>query len=146
MTKKRSSQTVSALDIAAYIQQNCAEIHPVPAWKMHKILFYCQAYSLVKEKIPFFFEQITCSDKGIVIRELIPQHFNRLYVGGSSIGNLNHLSLKQIDLISEVVSEYGSKSAEELDKLIADQAPSNGVGKTGNVDLAKMQNYYSETI
>lgn len=146
MTKKRSSQTISVLDIAAYIQLNYPEIHPVPAWKMHKIAFFCQAYSLVRENIPFFSELITCTEKGIVIKELIPQHFNKLYVGGSSIGNLNHLSLKQVDLLDEVIADIGQKTSEELDKLIAEQSPNNGVKSSGNVDLDKMKAYYAKVI
>ncbi len=146
MTKKRGSQTVSVLDVAAYIQQNYPKIHPVPAWKMHKLMFFCQIYSLVRENISFFREEILSTEKGIVIKELIPQHFNKLYVGGSSIGNLNHLSLKQVDLIDEVIESYGQMTSEELDKLIAMQSPNNGVSKSGPVSLQKMQTFYANLI
>jgi uncharacterized phage-associated protein len=150
MKKKRQSQPVSVLDVASYILANHTRNQPLPAWKMHKIAFYCQAFSLVREGIPFFNEKIFSTQRGVVINELLPQHFNQLYVGGSTIGNLNHLSLKQVDTIDEVMKLFGNKTAEELDALILSESPENGVTRgskeSAEVDLDAMKKFYSNNI
>lgn len=122
MKKKRQSQPVSVLDLAAYILANYPQYLPMPAWKMHKLAYYCQVCSLVREG-PLFYEKIFATPKGVVIKELCPQHYNQIYIGGSSIGNLNHLSLKQVDTIEYVMKTYGSKTVEELDALINEDPP-----------------------
>ncbi|CCB85080.1 putative uncharacterized protein [Parachlamydia acanthamoebae UV-7] len=123
MKKRRQSQPVSALDIAAYILANHTRNTPIAAWKMHILVYYCQVYQLISEGIPFFNEKIMATQKGIMIHELCALHYNQLYIGDSSKGNLNHLSLKQIDIIGEVMKKYGNKTLEELGQLIQLEAP-----------------------
>jgi len=118
MKRKRASQPVNVLDVAAYILANHTNNKPISAWKMHKLAYYCQVYQLSCEELPFFSEKIMANSKGVVINELCALHNNQLYVGDSSRGNLNHLSLRQIEIIDEVMKKYGKKTPEELDKLI----------------------------
>lgn len=145
MTKKRKSGPISVLDVAAYIIANHFNNTPIEAWKMHKLAYYCQAWSLVREEIPFFYEKILATHKGVMINELCPQHFNHLYVGGSSIGNLNHLSLRQVDTIDYVMKIYGKKTVDELDLLICSESPWQQArqNETSNeIDLNSMLEYY----
>ena len=132
-TKTRQNRPVSALDIAAYILANHTDNKPILAWKMHKLVYYCQAWSLARDALPFFYEKILATPKGIVINELCAQHYNELYVGGSTIGNLNHLSLKQVDTIDYVMKVYGEKTVTELDELIRLELPWREA--RGSVDL-----------
>jgi hypothetical protein len=118
MTKKRQSQPVSVLDVAAYILANHLKNTPILAWKMHMLVYFCQVQQQVNEGVPMFYEKIMVTHKGIMIKELCPLHRNQWYIGDSSKGNLNHLSLKQIDVIGEVIKKYGDKTMEELDELI----------------------------
>lgn len=151
MKKSRQSQPVSVLDLASYILANHTRNAPIPAWKMHKLAYYCQAWSLVNEGTPFFNEKILATSKGVIIQELCPQHFNHLYVGGSTIGNLNHLSLKQVDTIDDVMKKYGMKSVEELDQMISSETPflkamknfSSKKPQPVEVDLKKIMCYFS---
>lgn len=137
---------MSVLDVAAYILANHYKNSPIEAWKMHKLAYYCQAWSLVREEVPFFNEKIFATPKGVVINELCPQHFNQLYVGGSSIGNLNHLSLRQVDTIDYVIKAYGNKTLDELDRLICLEAPwkkarekvGSNVNEPSEIDLKSM--------
>lgn len=121
--KKRQSQLVSVLDVAAYILANHSRNTPILAWKMHKLAYLCQAQQQITEGVPMFYEKILATDKGIMIKELCPLHRNQWYIGNNSKGNLNHLSLKQIDVIAEVFKVYGDKTMEELDELIQLTAP-----------------------
>lgn len=123
MTKKRQSQPVSVLDVAAYILANHLRNTPILAWKMHKLAYFCQTQQLISEGVPMFYEKIMATHKGIVIKELCALHRNQWYIGDSSKGNLNHLSLKQIDVIGEVIKKYGDKTLEELDELIQLTSP-----------------------
>jgi uncharacterized phage-associated protein len=118
MTKKRQSQPVSVLDVAAYILANHLRNTPILAWKMHRLAYFCQAQQLINESVPMFYEKIMATHKGIMIKELCALHRNQWYIGDSSKGNLNHLSLKQTDVIGEVMKKYGDKAIEELDGLI----------------------------
>ncbi len=118
MTKKRQSRPVSALDVAAHILANHLQNTPILAWKMHKLVYLCQVQQLINEGVVMFSEEILSTPKGVMIKELCALHYNQWYIGDSSRGNLNHLSLKQIDAIDEVMKKYGDKSVEELDKLI----------------------------
>jgi hypothetical protein len=70
-----------------------------------------------------FYEKIMATHKGIMIKELCALHRNQWYIGDSSKGNLNHLSLKQTDVIGEVMKKYGDKTIEELDGLIQQTSP-----------------------
>lgn len=123
MTKKRQSYPVSVLDVAAYILANHSRNTPILAWKMHKLAYFCQAQHLINEGVPMFYEKIMATHKGVMIKELCALHHNQWYIGDSSKGNLNHLSLKQTDVIAEVVKKYGDKTTEELDELIQLASP-----------------------
>jgi len=123
MKSRRLNQTVSVLDVAAYVLANHTRNTPILAWKMHKLMYYCQVCLLVRDGYPFFHEKIMASPKGIVIEELCGLHYGQLYVGDSSKGNLNHLSLRQIDVIDEVMKKYGVMSLEALDELSKNDSP-----------------------
>lgn len=118
MTKKRQSQPVSALDVAAYIITNYSNNNPILAWKMHKLVYLCQVQQLMNEGVPMFYEKVIATEKGVMIKEFCPLHVSQWYIGDYSKGNLNHLSLKQADTIGEVIKKYGDKTIEELDELI----------------------------
>ncbi|MBA3815650.1 MAG: DUF4065 domain-containing protein [Parachlamydiaceae bacterium] len=123
MTKRRQSHPVKVLDVAAYIIANHFRNTPILAWKMHKLVYFCQVQQLIKEGVPLFNEKIMATTKGIVIKELCAQHQNQWYYGDYSKGNLNHLSLKQTDAVGEVMKKYGDKTIEELDELIQQESP-----------------------
>lgn len=118
MTRKRQSHPINALDVAAYILSNHSRNTPILAWKMHKLVYLCQLQQLKNEGVAMFNEKIMATHKGIKIKELCVLHHNQWFISDYSIGNLNHLSFKQIDTIGEVMKEFGDKTIEELDKLI----------------------------
>lgn len=134
MTKKRQSNPVSVLDVAAYILANHSRNTPILAWKMHKLAYFCQVQQLIAEGVTMFYEKILATPKGVMIKELRALHYNQWCIGDCSIGNLNHLSLKQIDVIGEVMKQYMDKTTEELDQLIQRTSPWKKVRQgTGNI-------------
>jgi uncharacterized phage-associated protein len=123
MKRRKNSTIVSALDVAAYILTNRTNNNAVSAWKMHKLVYYCQAWSLVRDGQPMFSEKILASVNGILIKELCAQHIGALYVGSSTVGNVNHLSLTQVETIDYVMGIYGNKSMGELDEMSRSELP-----------------------
>lgn len=123
MTKRRQSHPVSVLDVAAYILANHSRNTPILAWKMHKLAYFCQVQQLIREGVTMFHEKILATPKGVIIEELRALHYHQWCVGDCSIGNINHLSLKQVDVIGEVMKKYGDKTTEELDELIQSAFP-----------------------
>jgi uncharacterized phage-associated protein len=123
MGRKRISNPVSVLDVAAHILANHCGKNPILAWKMHRLAYFCQTQQLINEGVPMFYEKILATHKGIMIKELCALHRNEWYIGDSSKGNLNHLSAKQIDVIAAIIEQYGDKTTEELDALVQQTSP-----------------------
>jgi uncharacterized phage-associated protein len=49
---------VSVFDVAAYILEKQPKKHPITAWKLQKLIYYCQAWSLVWDEQSIFKEKI----------------------------------------------------------------------------------------
>jgi uncharacterized phage-associated protein len=61
----------TAHDVAAYILERCG---PMPVMKLHKLLYYCQAWSLVWDERPLFPERIEAWANGPVVPEIYEYH------------------------------------------------------------------------
>lgn len=61
----------SAHDVAAYILRKQG---PMSVWKLHKLLYYAQAWHLVWEEEPLFREHIEAWANGPVVPALYPLH------------------------------------------------------------------------
>jgi uncharacterized phage-associated protein len=81
--KKRhmdKGKPVSVLDVASYILEKQPKKQPLTAWKLQKLVYYSQAWSLVWDKQPLFKEKILAWANGPVIKELYDQHKGLFYV------------------------------------------------------------------
>ncbi len=142
---------VSVLDVASYILEKQPKKHPLTAWKLQKLVYYCQAWSLVWDEQPLFKEKILAWANGPVVKELYNQHKGMFYVKELSKGNASHISINQKDTIDNVLNAYGDKSAQWLSDLTHRELPwieaRHGLkpGERGEVEiqLATMDEYYS---
>ena len=66
-----SGSTTSAHDVAAHILRKYGPMSP---WKLHKLLYYAQAWHLVWEEAPLFPERIEAWGNGPVVSALYPLH------------------------------------------------------------------------
>ncbi|MBN9378533.1 MAG: hypothetical protein BGO14_08545 [Chlamydiales bacterium 38-26] len=123
MSKVAKKKIISAFDVVAYILANKPKNCLLSAWKLHKLLYYCQTVYIIKEGCILFHESILAWPKGPAIKELCKQHYGNVYIGDSSLGNINHLSLKQCDIIHTVLETYGLKTEDELNSLIFLETP-----------------------
>ncbi len=62
---------ISVLDVAAYILKKKEKIS---AWKLQKLVYYCQAWSLVWDEEPMFEEEIHAWINGPVSPDLYEKH------------------------------------------------------------------------
>lgn len=146
-----TEKSVSVLDVASYILKKQPKKHPFTAWKLQKLVYYCQAWSLVWDERPLFKEKILAWANGPVVKELYSQHKGMYYVKELSKGNAENLSANQRDTVDHVLKAYGDKSAQWLSDLTHREMPwieaRHGLnpGERGEVEiqLAAMDEYYS---
>lgn len=142
---------MSALDVAAYILEKQLGDKQLTAWKLQKLVYYCQAWSLVWDEKPLFEEKILAWANGPVVKELYDEHKGSFYVTEIPRGNSDWLSSNQKDTIDQVLKAYGDKSGQWLSDLTHMETPwieaRKGVppGERSQVEipLTSMLEYYS---
>ena len=143
--------SVSALDVAAYILEKYSKKSPITAWKLQKLVYYCQAWSLVWDEKPLFKEKILAWANGPVVKELYDEHKRKFYVEKISKGNPTRLSNNQKDTIDQVLNAYGNKSAQWLSDLTHLEEPwiqalkglNPGERGASEISISFMLEYYS---
>lgn len=138
---------VSAKDVAAYILQ---KLGSMTTMKLQKLLYYCQAWSLVWDEEPLFHEGIEAWANGPVVREVFEEHRNMFTIDRAS-GDPTKLSAKQKESIDSVLSFYGEKSSQWLSDLTHLEDPWKNArvglapGERSNkiISPAAMMEYYS---
>lgn len=147
-TFSEKKPSVSALDIAEYILKKTGRISTM---KLQKLVYYCQAWSLVWDEEPLFFEDIEAWANGPVIRDLFNYHRGMFQIEKILTGNPALLNQTQIETIDAVLDFYGKKSAQWLIELSHSEEPwkeaRKGLpeSKRGSevISLESMADYYS---
>lgn len=143
---------ISVFDAAQYILK-CLPEHSCSTMKLHKLLYYCQAWSLVWNDKPLFKEKIEAWANGPVIRELFVFHkglFSLSY-WDLTTGNEENLSKDQKETVKDVLDFYGNRDSQWLIDLTHSEDPWRKARKglkpmeRGNeeITLESMNDYYS---
>lgn len=132
--------TVSAFDVADYI---CRKQSNTPSWKMHKLLYYCQAWSLVWVEEPLFNEKIVAWETGPIIKELYEKYRDYFHLTSVVEGNSELLSKEQKDIIDRVLDSYGNKTAQWLSDQMHEEGPCSTAEVDTEITLSSMYEYYS---
>ena len=138
----------SVFDVAEYILQICG---PISTIKLRKLVYYCQAWSLVWLEEPIFPETIEAWTNGPVVRTLFDYHRGQFQIDHIPIGNPNILSPVQKECVRSVVEFYGDMTAQYLIDLTHLEKPwretRGGMGQkkisSKPISLASMAEYYS---
>lgn len=149
-TKMDENKPVSVFDVAAYILEKQPEDQPITCWKLQKLIYYCQAWSLVWDEKALFNEKIFAWAYGPVVDELYQLHKGMFNIEKITKGKSSNLSKKQKDSINHVIKGYGDKTSQWLSDLTHTETPwieaREGLkpGERGNVEisLSTMQEYY----
>lgn len=112
----------SVFDVAKYILQKKGSMS---TWKLQKLCFYAQAWSLAWTETPLFPEEFEAWRNGPVCRELFYEHQGKFIVGNSDLrkGNPDNLDADQIDTINVVLREYGDMAPYTLRDLAHSEKP-----------------------
>ena len=143
-------EPVSVFDAAKYI---ISELGSVSAMKLHKLLYYAQAWSVVWDERPIFNEKIEAWVSGPVIPKLFKEHRGKYLISASdlSMGDADNMGANQKETIDEVLAYYGDKNSQWLSDLTHSENPwivaREGVApeerSNNEITLASMQEYYS---
>lgn len=112
----------NVLDVARYILSITGEI---PAMKLHRLIYYCQAWSLVWDEEPLFDEPIEAWSSGPIIPFLFKHHRGWLVVNKDNFnyGNVDILTFNQQDSINKVLEALQEKSGQWLADLSRSETP-----------------------
>lgn len=149
MIEKQKPATV--FDVAAYILEKQAKQPPLTAWKLQKLVYYCQAWSLVWNSSPMFKERILAWANGPVVKELYEQHKGLFYVEKINKGNPALLTPLQKDTIDRVYLNYKKIPPSLLSELTHLENPwkeareglKPGERGQAEIKLHTIQEYYS---
>jgi uncharacterized phage-associated protein len=110
----------SVFDVAAHI---LTQRSSMTAMKLQKLVYYCQAWSLVWDEAPIFPERIEAWANGPVVRDLYEAHRGLFRVQTIGPGNPGALDHDQLDTVDAVLKFYGDKPSQWLSDLTHQEAP-----------------------
>ena len=138
---------VSVFDVAAYI---LGERGAMTTWKLQKLVYYSQAWSLAWDDDALFPEEIEAWANGPVVRELYDAHRREYRVSDLGKGDPDALAPDQRETVDAVLEFYGGRSPQWLSDLTHMEDPwrsaRKGVpeGERGNSIIPKqdLAEYY----
>ena len=137
----------NVFDIAEFILR---EQGPMTTWKLQKLVYYCQVWSLVWDDNPLFSEPIEAWANGPVVRKLYEIHRGQYIITDIPQGNPNNLIPEEVETIKAVLNYYGNKSSQYLSDLthmedpwqLARQGISGDRRSNQIISLESMAEYY----
>jgi uncharacterized phage-associated protein len=120
----------TVFDVAKYIVDELGEID---TWKLQKLVYYCQAWSLVWDEKPLFNEPIEAWANGPVCRALYNRHKKMYSVGPLTPiwdgANPAVLTDSEKETINVIIKDYGTMPGYELRALTHMEEPWNEARK-----------------
>ena len=142
----------NVFDVASYILQKQGRM---TTWKLQKLVYYCQAWSLVWNEEPLFPEAIEAWADGPVCPDLYHEHKGSLHLDlNNTSWDCENLDREQKELIDDVLAFYGERSGRYLSNLTHLERPwieaRTGLrpGEKGDVeiDYDTMVDYYGGLV
>lgn len=118
MAKERN--IISVKDVAAEVMRLAA---PMTAMKLQKLVYYCQAWSLVWDEHPLFSERIEAWANGPIVPELYKVHRGQFEITTWEHGDPSKLKDYQKETIQSVIKFYGDKTGQWLSDLTHQELP-----------------------
>ena len=120
MSIKRRKPMADAHDVAKYILKRKGEI---TTWKLQKLVYYCQAWSLVWDGVPLFADRIEAWANGPVVPSLYQVHRGAFTMHAWPCGKMRHLKPEQVRTIDSVIKFYGDRESWWLRDLTHRETP-----------------------
>jgi uncharacterized phage-associated protein len=139
----------TVFDVAKYILR---KTNILTTYKLQKLVYYSQAWSLVFDDEPIFNEKIYAWANGPVCKRLYNVHQGLFQISESDLraGDITKLSKKQKATIDMVLKGYGTFSGQQLSNLTHQEMPwrnarkglkPNEIGEK-EISLDDMYQYY----
>ena len=136
-----------AINVAEYFLN---QYGAMSAWKLQKLAYYSQAWSLVWHDQLLFNERIEAWANGPVIRDLYSAHRGEFIVS-TVRGDHTAVTPQEISVMNNIYNHYGPQTAAYLSQLthleqpwiVARQGVPDGVRSTNEITPASMHEYYS---
>ena len=113
----KNLDVVSANDVAAEVLEKMAKSAPMTTMKLQKLVYYCQAWSLVWDEEALYEEELQAWANGPIVPELYQLHRGKFTVDSWPHGDPNRLKPYQKETIKSVVDFYGDKTGQWLSEL-----------------------------
>lgn len=113
------ARTVSASDVAKYVLRQKG---PIEQLKLHKLLYYCQAWSLVWDGSPIFKDRIEAWINGPVV-PTIWMHHRYEHTIDDMVGDANALDRDNRETVDLVLATYGGMTPLDLVQLTHQEEP-----------------------
>ena len=126
--------TVSVLDAAAYILKQRGEMS---TWKLQKLCYYSQAWSLVWDEEPLFKEEIEAWAHGPVVKCLYKHHKGQFAITSLRKGRPATLTADQVETIDVVLKMYGDIPGATLGRLTHSEPPWREARQRGRLALGE---------
>jgi uncharacterized phage-associated protein len=107
-------------DVAAAV---LSRMGPITSMKLQKLIYYCQAWHLVRSGAPLFTERIEAWPQGPVVPTVFRDHRGHYSVDSWPRGNPDALAADETWTLGWVLSKYGSFSAESLSEMTHMELP-----------------------
>ncbi len=130
------SKPVSVFDVAQYILDKLGRL---TTWKLQKLCYYSQAWSLVWDDASLFKEKIEAWANGPVIPALYEKHKGQFYVSNIG-GNPEKLTRVQQETVDAVLRVYGDKTSHWLSELTHREAPWRNARRRAGLDPGERGN------
>ncbi len=135
-------------DVAQYL---VTRLCPVSAMKLHKLLYYAQAWHLVWEDELLFPERIEAWANGPVVPEIYRQHRGAWALKTWERGSEANLRPAERETLNSILRSYGHLTARQLSVLTHEETPWQATRgdlpptarSTREITPADMQEYYS---
>lgn len=104
----------SVHDVAAYILK---KMGPMTTWKLQKLVYYSQAWSLVWDEDELFPEECRAWANGPVVTELYNTHRGQFRIESLEVGDPSALTDDQAESVDAVLEYYGGRTPRWLREL-----------------------------
>lgn len=148
IVSSKSKTAVTVFDVAEYILK---KLGTMSTMKLQKLVYYCQAWSLVWDEKVLFPEDIQAWANGPVVKDLFNFHRGMFQISSIPIGNPDVLDDTKKETIDAVLDFYGEKPSQWLIDLTHNEEPwkkarvGMDMAERGNriIKLDDMAEYYS---
>ena len=128
--------SVDVFDVAQHILNQLGRL---TTWKLQKLCYYSQAWSLAWDGEPLFKQRIEAWVNGPVIPALYEKHRGNFYIQSVG-GNPHKLNKTQRETIDAVLGAYGIKTSNWLSALTHRESPWKDARRRARLDIDERGN------